>query len=103
MNATTVSLGQVQLSNIEMRLANIRQGSTGFSSAGFAINGGPASFEDSLAGESGSEGKSGPSVLAPIPENRWGVFVTGLGEFTGVDSTPNAAGYDVDTGGLPSG
>ena len=24
------------------------------------------------------------------PENRWGVFLTGLGEFTNVDSTPAA-------------
>jgi outer membrane autotransporter protein len=41
--------------------------------------------------------------LAPIPENRWGFFVTGLGEFTNVDSTPNANGYDVNTGGITLG
>jgi autotransporter-associated beta strand protein len=102
-NATSVSLGNVQASNVGQRLANIRAGSTGFSSAGFAINGGQASFAEGFAGVTGAEGKSGPSVLAPVPENRWGVFLTGLGEFTSVDSTSNAAGYDVDTGGFTIG
>jgi autotransporter-associated beta strand protein len=102
-NATAVSVGNVQMSNLGGRLANIRAGSTGFSSAGFAISGGAASFREGLAGVSGPEGKSGLPVFAPIPSNRWGVFVTGLGEFTNVDSTPNAPGYDVNTGGFTLG
>ena len=99
----TVSLGKVQISNIGQRMANIHAGSTGFSSSGFTLNGDAPTFGNSLAGETGPEGKSGPSVLAPIPENRWGVFVTGLGEFTNVDSTANANGYDVNTGGITLG
>jgi outer membrane autotransporter protein len=102
-NATAVSLGNVQMSNLEQQLASIRAGSTGFSSAGFAISGGAASFGQGFAGVSGPEGKSGPPVLAPTPSNRWGVFVTGLGEFTTVDSTSNAPGYDVNTGGFTLG
>src|SRR6202007_2509557 len=84
-------------------MANIRGGSTGFSSAGFAISGGAASFGEGFEGVSGPEGKSGPPALAPTPGNRWGVFVTGLGEFTNVDSTFNAPGYDVNTGGFTLG
>jgi outer membrane autotransporter protein len=103
MNATTVSLGKVQASNIGSRLLNVRGGSTGFSSSGFGITGGTASFDTGLAGPSGDEGKAGPPVFAPTPENRWGVFVTGTGEFTNVDSTPNAAGYNVNTGGITVG
>jgi outer membrane autotransporter protein len=102
-NATTVSVGKVQVSNVGQRLANVRGGSTGFSSSGFGISGAASNFGDGFAGVSGSEGKSGPSVLAPVPENRWGVFLTGLGEFTNVDSTSNAPGYDVDTGGFTLG
>ena len=102
-NATAVSVGKVQVSNIGQRLANIQAGSTGFSSAGFSINVGAASFGEGFAGVSGPEGKSGPAVFAPTPDNRWGVFVTGLGEFTNVDSTTNAAGYNVDTGGFTFG
>jgi outer membrane autotransporter protein len=102
-NATAVSVGNVQMSNLLQRLANIHGGSTGFSSAGFAISGGAASFGEGFAGVSGPEGKSGPPVFAPTPSNRWGVFVTGLGEFTNVDSTSNAPGYDVNTGGFTLG
>ena len=102
-NATAVSVGKVQVSNIGQRLANVHAGSTGFSSTGFSLNGGTASFGEGFAGVSGPEGKSGPAVFAPTPDNRWGVFVTGLGEFTNVDSTTNAAGYNVDTGGFTFG
>jgi autotransporter-associated beta strand protein len=102
MNATTVSLGKIQASNIGQRLLNIRAGSTGFSSSGFGITGGMA-FDEGFAGPNGSEGKAAPPAFVPTPENRWGVFVTGTGEFTNVDSTSNAAGYDVDTGGITVG
>jgi autotransporter-associated beta strand protein len=102
-SATGVSLGKVQISNLGQRMANIRGGSSGFSSSGFAINGGAASSSEGFAGVTGPEGKSGPPVFAPTPDNRWGVFLTGLGEFTNVDSTPNAGGYGIDTGGFTLG
>ena len=103
LNATAVSVGKVQVSNVGQRLVDVHAGSTGFSSAGFSISGGAASLGEGFAGVSGPEGKSGPAVFAPTPDNRWGVFVTGLGEFSNVDSTPNAAGYDVNTGGVTFG
>ena len=98
-----VSLANVQTANLERRMDDIHQGSTGFSSSGFAINGSGPSFSEGFAGVSGPEGKSGPAVFAPIPQNRWGVFVTGIGEFTDVDSTFNASGYDLATGGFTMG
>jgi outer membrane autotransporter protein len=81
----------------------VRMGSNGFDELGFTMNGSPPSFTDSLAGPTGAEGKSGPSVLAPIPENRWGFFATGLGEFTHVDGTEGASGFDLQTGGVTLG
>jgi autotransporter-associated beta strand protein len=102
-NATAVSVAKVQIANVAMRLANVHAGSTGFSSAGLSINGGAASFGEGFAGVSGPEGKGGATVFAPTPDNRWGVFLTGLGEFSNVDSTPNALGYDVNTGGFTMG
>jgi outer membrane autotransporter protein len=98
-----VSLANVQSANLERRMDDVRAGSTGFSSAGFTMNGSSPNFSVGLAGPTGVEGKSGPSVLAPIPENRWGVFVAGLGEFTHVDSTENARGFDLQTGGVTCG
>ena len=93
-----VSLANVQSANLERRMDDVRAGSTGFNAAGFTMNGTTPSFSGGLAGPTGVEGKSGPSVLTPIPENRWGVFAAGLGEFTHVDSTDNARGYDLQTG-----
>jgi outer membrane autotransporter protein len=98
-----VSLANVQTANLERRMDDIHRGSTGFSSSGFAINGSGPSFSEGFAGVSGPEGKSGPAVFAPVPQNRWGVFVTGIGEFTDVDSTFNASGYDLATGGFTMG
>jgi uncharacterized protein with beta-barrel porin domain len=104
MNATTVSLGRVQASNVGQRLNYIQAGGpSGFSPSGFGMTGGAASFDEGFAGANGPEGKAAQPVFAPTPENRWGVFVTGTGEFTNVDSTSNAAGYNVDTGGITLG
>jgi outer membrane autotransporter protein len=93
----------VQTANLERRLVDLRQGSHGFSSSGFTINGTAPSFSDGLSGPSGSEGKTGPSVLAPIPENRWGFFATGLGEFTDVSTADGARGFNLRTGGVTLG
>jgi outer membrane autotransporter protein len=98
-----VSLANIQSVNLERRMDDIRAGSRGFSPSGFAINGITPNFSGGLAGPTGLEGKSGPSVMQPTPENRWGVFVTGLGEFTNVDSTSNAHGFDLTTGGVTFG
>jgi outer membrane autotransporter protein len=98
-----VSLANVQTANLNRRMDDIRAGSTGFSAAGFTLNGSTPSSSGGLAGVSGPEGKSGPSVMTPTPENRWGVWVTGIGEFTNVDSTDNAAGYYLQTGGVTLG
>jgi outer membrane autotransporter protein len=98
-----ISLANVQTANLTRRLEDLRAGSTGFSSAGFTLNGSPLSLSSGFAGVKGPEGKNGPSVMAPTPENRWGVWVTGVGEFTNVDSTRIAAGYDLQTGGFTLG
>jgi autotransporter-associated beta strand protein len=98
-----VSLANVQSVNLERRMDDIQAGSRGFSAAGFAINTRGRDFNMGLAGPTGPEGKSGPSVMQPTPQNRWGVFVTGLGEFTTVDSTSNAPGFDLTTGGVTFG
>jgi outer membrane autotransporter protein len=98
-----VSLANIQTVNLERRMDDIRAGSSGFSARGFSIDSRVPDFSQGLAGPTGPEGKSGPSVMQPTPENRWGVFVTGLGEFTSVDDTSIAPGYNFSTGGLTFG
>jgi outer membrane autotransporter protein len=98
-----VSLANVQTANLERRLVDLRQGSHGFSSSGFTINGSAPSLSEGLSGPTGSEGKTGPAVTAPIPENRWGFFATGLGEFTDVSTSDGARGFNLRTGGVTVG
>jgi fibronectin-binding autotransporter adhesin len=98
-----VSLANIQSVNLERRMEDIRAGSSGFSARGFSIDRRVPESGPGLAGPTGPEGKSGPPVMQPRPENRWGVFVTGLGEFTSVDDTSIAPGYDFSTGGLTFG
>jgi len=98
-----VSLANIQTANLQRRLEDIRAGSNGFSSSGFTINGSAPSFSGGLSGPTGAEGKTGPSVSAPIPENRWGFFATGLGEFTDVSTADGARGFNFRTGGVTLG
>ena len=94
------SQANIQSDNLERRMEDIRAGSSGFSATGFTINTGVSEFSPGLAGPTGPEGKSGPSVTQPIPQNRWGFFATGIGEFTKVDDTSLAHGYYLPTGGV---
>ena len=42
-------------------------------------------------------------VMQPSPENRWGVWVSGFGDFVNVDGDGNGKGYDFTTGGVTVG
>jgi outer membrane autotransporter protein len=93
----------IQKLNLEGRLDDIRNGSNGFNS-NVKMNGG------SVAGPEGKtmvDGKYSKNTLEPIlqsgPENRWGVWLTGFGDFVDVDSDSNAKGYDFTTGGVSLG
>ena len=100
-----VSQARVQNANLQRRLEDVRSGSNGFSAAGLAMNGGAqtptGSYE--VAGPSGAEGKEGKAILTPAPDNRWGVFVTGTGEWASVGDTGNARGYDLTNAGFTLG
>jgi outer membrane autotransporter protein len=51
------------------------------------------------------DGKASPveQALQPGPENRWGVWVTGFGDFVNVDADYNAKAYNFTTGGFSVG
>jgi outer membrane autotransporter protein len=42
-------------------------------------------------------------VMQHAPENRWGVWVTGFGDFVNVDGDGNSQGYNFTTGGVSVG
>ena len=42
-------------------------------------------------------------TVAPVAKDRWGVFITGVGEWVNVSGTDNARGFDITTGGFTLG
>ncbi len=102
------ALANVQSLNLQRRTDDIRRGSTGFSAAGLAMNGtgpgysGPVQFRTGSAGPTGDESKESKSVEIP-EESKWGVFLSGVGEWVDVDGDGNARGYEISTGGFTVG
>ncbi len=97
----TFSNANIQRLNLDDRLDDIHHGSNGFSS-NMKVNGGTVSLESG-----GADGKSFKNVVEPVlqhtRENRWGVWVTGFGDFVSVDADSNAQGYNFTTGGVTLG
>jgi fibronectin-binding autotransporter adhesin len=83
--------------NLEDRLAEIQRGSTGLVSKLPPV---PPTYEgkQSLVNEKSVVEK--PSILQPGPQNRWGVWVNGWGDFVTVDNSGSAKGYNFTTGGF---
>ncbi len=102
----------VQTANLIRRLDDIRAGAAGFSAAGLAVSGLMPQYSGSylapnsgLAGPEGKASTEGPGTkeIRPPKENRYGVFFTGVGEWTHVGTTQNASGYDLASGGFTLG
>jgi autotransporter-associated beta strand protein/YVTN family beta-propeller protein len=92
------SFANVQEANIENRLGDIRSGLNGFNSS-LSLAGSPAPIVD---GKSGKTIEKNP-ILTPAAENRWGVFVTGNGDFVNVNGESNSPGYNFTTAGVTIG
>ena len=91
--------------NLEERLAEIQGGSTGFVS-NLNVYTPPTPYEGKNSMSEEQSGKSAvekPQALQPTPENRWGVWVTGWGDFVNVGDDNFAKGYDFTTGGVTIG
>jgi outer membrane autotransporter protein len=84
----------IQRFNLTERMAEIRQGATGFSSSL------SANRQQLPLGKGTVEEKS---VVQPSPENRWGGFVSGNGDFVSVEGDENGHGYDFTTAGVTLG
>ncbi len=106
---------QIQHTNIERRLDDIRAGSTGFSAGGFSLRDAHGSVSAdgmlmathreglTLAGWDGKSLVSRESVAPVMEESRWGFFVTGSGEWADIESTSQAKGGQFNSGGLTIG
>jgi outer membrane autotransporter protein len=85
-----VSLTNVQTANVERRMDEIRA----LLEQVVQIN----SVNISIGG-SQRVGKE----TAPVNDERWGLWFAGSGEFTHIGSTTNAAGFNLDSGGVTAG
>jgi outer membrane autotransporter protein len=91
--------------NLDERLAEIQRGSTGFA-ANLNVYKPPMPYDGKnsvIEEESGKSVVEKQPVLQPTPENRWGVWVTGWGDFVSVGDDNFAKGYDFTTGGVTLG
>ena len=92
---------QIQQENLEDRMRDIRNGSTGFSSALYVADSRDILF---LAADGKSTvAPSRTDAFQPGPDNKWGMFISGNGDFVNVDGNFNARGYDFTTGGITLG
>ena len=92
--------------NLQRRTDDIRNGSNGFSAAGFQTAGSGPLYSGGFgsAGPSGDDGKESKEMKNVVaPEDRWGVFITGTGEWVNVSGDGNGRNYDVATGGFTLG
>ena len=88
--------------NLQHRMDDIRAGSTGFCANGYQAR--ETSGYSKESDGTVALDKNPTPAFAPSPENRWGFFVTGSGDFVNVgDHDINAHGYDITTGNVTVG
>lgn len=96
------SQANVQLTNLQRRMEDIRAGSNGFSADGYQVRD-THGFTKRADGKAILEKNPAP-IMQPASDNRWGIFVTGTGQFVNVgDDDSYARGYDITTGGFTLG
>jgi fibronectin-binding autotransporter adhesin len=96
------SNSNIQRLNLESRMDDLHNGSSGFSS-NMKVNGATVNLEERVDADGKSSQAFVEPILQPGPENRWGVWMTGFGDFVSVDADANANGYDFTTGGVSLG
>jgi outer membrane autotransporter protein len=94
------SAANVQASNLEERFAEIRRGTSGFASS-LRVSNAPVATMGEKDGKVPAE--AGKNVLTPSPENKWGIWISGSGDYIDVSGDGNGKGYDFTTGGVTFG
>jgi outer membrane autotransporter protein len=94
------ALDTMQGTNLIERMDDIRAGSNGFCAAGYAPKVTTQGYSKDFDGKTVVENNS-PAAFVPAPENRWGVFVTGAGEYVNVgNEDDNVHGYEIKNGSV---
>src|ERR1700720_1112778 len=94
------ALDTLEGTNLMQRMDDIRAGSNGFCAAGYA----PQVISQGYSKDSNGKAvldKNPAPAFVPAPENRWGIFVTGKGDYVNVgNEDDNAHGYQIVDGGV---
>jgi len=87
------------------RVQELRAGNRGFSAARLSLfdSNGPGNSRQPVRQNSLMIGASGADILRPAPDNPWGLYLEGNGEYADVDSDVNASGYHLRSAGVTIG
>ncbi|OJV15698.1 MAG: hypothetical protein BGO12_15805 [Verrucomicrobia bacterium 61-8] len=86
---------------LAQRMSAVKLGARGFSAVGMT-----ASLAYDKNGKSvmdAKDAKDGKDILAPTPDNKWGVWVQGNGVFAQVTNVSNLPNYNYQSGGFMTG
>ncbi len=89
----------IQRLNFAQRMDEIQNGSTGFSSNVTPVTS-PTEGKGIADGKSQKSVVQPQPVLLPVHQDRWGVWVTGFGDFVSLDGNSLVQGYSFTTGGV---
>jgi outer membrane autotransporter protein len=90
---------RIQGVNLMQRMDDIRAGSNGFCSTAVMQMPAPAPIYSKESDGKEAISKNPAPAFVATPENRWGIWVTGSGQFVSVSNgDDNAAGYDLSNG-----
>ena len=88
----------VQNLNLIHRMDDIRAGSPGYSGP---VNEVPTGKDEAPISDKNVASKNVAPAFVPCPENHWGIFALGSGDFVNVGNDDNnARGYDIATGSM---
>lgn len=95
------ALDTMQGINLIQRMDDIRAGSNGFCAAGYVPQVTTQGYSKDFNGKTVLPDKNPAPAFVQVPENRWGIFVTGSGEYVKVgDEDDNARGYRITNGAV---
>jgi fibronectin-binding autotransporter adhesin len=100
-----LAVSQVEVTNIELRLDEVRQGAIGFSDSGFALQSstGAVNRDDKSVIRTDNSKGSEQFVTPTVETDRWGFFISGIGAFGDLDSACPSRGSSFTTGGVTLG
>jgi len=94
----TIEQANAQNQNLAQRASALRLGARGFQAIGIE-----APLVHDKDGKSVMDAKDGKDILSPAPDNKWGVWVQGNGNFARATNASQVPNYNFESGGFLAG